>query len=169
MEKIKRIPRLKFSEALQVGLENIKDFDGRARRSEFWWFMLSGIIAITVEFALLGIVMEMAALGCIVAELIMLGCLSVTVRRLHDTGKNGIWAFLSFTLQIIALIIMLFKTNGGSISNTDTINELMASNFFIGVCGLNLIIDIVIMIFCLIDSKKEENDYGESNKYLKEN
>ena len=116
MEKIKRIPSLKFSEALQVGLENIKDFDGRARRSEFWWFMLSGIIAIAVEFALLDIVMQMAALGCIVAELIMLGCLSVTVRRLHDTGKNGIWAFLSFTLQIIALIIMLFKTNGGSIS-----------------------------------------------------
>lgn len=167
MEDFEKTPSLKFNEALQKGLENIKDFDGRARRSEYWWFMLSGVIAIVIVFTLLDIIMGMAALGCIVAELIMLGCLSVTVRRLHDTGKNGILAFLSFTLQIIALIIMLFKTNGGSLSNTDSINELMASNTFIGICGLNLIINIVIILLCLCDSKKEENDYGESNKYIK--
>ena len=84
------------------GLEQYADFEGRARRAEFWWFnlVLYGInIVIVVLGAVLGeILAVLETVSTVVLWIHGLGLflpqLAVTARRLHDTGKSGWWMLL---------------------------------------------------------------------------
>ena len=98
-------------------LEHYADFEGRARRAEFWWFNL-GLYGVNLVIVLLG-----AALGTFVPVLetvftvilwvhglgLLLPQLAVTARRLHDTGKSGWWMLLVLIpiLGWIPLVILL--------------------------------------------------------------
>jgi uncharacterized membrane protein YhaH (DUF805 family) len=102
-------------------LEAVKkyvEFDGRARRKEYWMFQLFNIL---VVFALIiiGAIMESAVPGrmnpnifsvlVIVYFLAMLiPSLAVMVRRLHDTGKSGWWFFILFIPAFGELILLFF-------------------------------------------------------------
>lgn len=77
------------------------DFDGRASRSEYWWFFLFQIIAIMV----LSVVMPM--LGSIASLALLLPALAVGVRRLHDIGKSG-WWLLIWLIPFIGWLIALY-------------------------------------------------------------
>jgi uncharacterized membrane protein YhaH (DUF805 family) len=75
------------------------DFSGRARRSEYWYFVLFNMIFAIVAVVLdniLGTAIEGVGYGPIyglyVLALLVPG-LAVAVRRLHDVGKSG-WMFL---------------------------------------------------------------------------
>ena len=46
MEKLIAKPQLGFTEANQLVASRLTDFNGRSRRSEYWWTMLSFIICI---------------------------------------------------------------------------------------------------------------------------
>jgi uncharacterized membrane protein YhaH (DUF805 family) len=87
-------------------------FTGRARRSEYWYFVLFTCL---IAFAL-------AALGFAVAGgqptlarylvdfysvLIFLPSLAVSVRRLHDIGMNGWWALLNL-VPFGGLVLLYF-------------------------------------------------------------
>lgn len=78
---------------------NYVNFKGRARRSEYWYFVLTHVIAyiaLTVIGALLN--GEDLALGLFLLYAIgsLLPMLAVTVRRLHDIGKSGTMYFVRF-------------------------------------------------------------------------
>ena len=109
-----------------VVTEKYAQFDGRARRAEFWWFALvnMGIAwAIVIIGAILGSVND--ALGTIasfayfgyVAAMIV-PAIAVSVRRLHDTGKSGGLWFLIFIPLVGAIILLVFyATDGDPTSN----------------------------------------------------
>ncbi len=89
-------------------------FTGRARRSEFWHFMLINIVVL----ALLGIA-RMAFVGEVIDIIAILFCLAiltpsvaVCVRRLHDTGRSGWFGLLplipyAFLLGAVVLIVFM--------------------------------------------------------------
>ena len=94
---------------LKVLKDNYVNFNGRARRKEFWMFQLFLIIITTICIVLdniLGTVIAMDAgpFGLIVLPygwlyflcgiFHFLPSLSVLVRRLHDVGKSGWWYFI---------------------------------------------------------------------------
>jgi uncharacterized membrane protein YhaH (DUF805 family) len=73
-------------------------FSGRARRKEYWMFVLFNVIA-TVVLSIIGslILKENGTiLTGIYGLAILIPSLAVTVRRLHDTGRKGWWIFISF-------------------------------------------------------------------------
>ena len=77
------------------------DFSGRARRKEYWMFVLFniifGIVAVILD-NILGTASEDLGYGLfygLFALAVMLPTLAVTVRRLHDLGKSGWWFFIS--------------------------------------------------------------------------
>jgi len=79
-------------------------FTGRARRSEFWWFMLlylgvclTAVMAIPVSVALSFVALAAAAA-------LTPPALAVTVRRLHDIGAAG-WT-LVFLIPVIGQIMV---------------------------------------------------------------
>ena len=90
----------------RVVLENYANFQGRARRAEFWWFVLANII-ISIGLSLLMAIASALIVLYIVFWLAMLiPSLAVGVRRLHDTGKSG-WFLLLELIPLIGGIILL--------------------------------------------------------------
>ncbi len=88
-----------FPDAVKICLHKYADFNGRARRSEFWWWalftVLVGFVAGIID-AVLG-TRSASGNGLIgsIAELAMvLPSLAVGARRLHDTGRSGWWQLL---------------------------------------------------------------------------
>ena len=87
-------------------------FSGRATRSEFWYFILGTIILSIVVGALSAIIGHYISgiLGGLITLVYTLGliipCLAISVRRLHDTNKD--WWFILFGLiPCIGALIML--------------------------------------------------------------
>jgi uncharacterized membrane protein YhaH (DUF805 family) len=83
------------------------DFSGRARRKEFWMFTLVSII-ISVALSIVDMAMgsEIAGLSSIYLLVAFIPSLAVLVRRLHDTGRSGLWVLLALTgIGYIVLII----------------------------------------------------------------
>jgi len=108
---------------LKVIKDNYANFNGRARRKEFWMFYLFHIIFIFV-FAFLG--------GMISAEsdsgfaFILIGIyflatlipyLAVTVRRLHDTGKSGWYYLLTLIPYVGGIILIVFMAQNGDVGS----------------------------------------------------
>ena len=98
-------------------------FNGRARRKEYWMFVLFNTI-----FALLAMGLDnlfkitiqglpYGYLYLIYVLAVFLPSLSVLIRRLHDIGKSGGWFFISFVPfigGIWLLILMCLEGNPGT-------------------------------------------------------
>ena len=89
-------------------------FDGRARRKEYWFFVLFNvIIGMAMGFidALTGNINPETGLGIfsgIYALGVMIPGMAVSVRRLHDTGRSGWWLLITFVPVIGAIIFIYF-------------------------------------------------------------
>jgi uncharacterized membrane protein YhaH (DUF805 family) len=72
------------------------DFDGRARRSEYWYYVLCNYIVI---FLLAMIASAMSGYGFILVGIYLLAIIvpsiAMVVRRLHDVGKSGAFYFIA--------------------------------------------------------------------------
>ncbi len=82
-------------------LKEYANFDGRARRKEYWMFSLFHIIII-IALVSIGAALsngeEFSMPFMVILVLYFLGTIiptiAVTVRRLHDIGKKGSWFFI---------------------------------------------------------------------------
>jgi uncharacterized membrane protein YhaH (DUF805 family) len=103
-------------------LKQYADFEGRARRMEYWMFALINVIIALLLYSILfvGIFTESTFLSSIGGILylvyilaVFLPGLGVSVRRLHDTNKSG-WMILIALIPIIGAIwlIILYATEG---------------------------------------------------------
>jgi DNA-binding CsgD family transcriptional regulator len=90
-----------FFESILVCFKKYAEFNGRASRSEFWWFTLF----ITLVTAALGYISE--TLGSIFLIATLLPLLAVGTRRLRDTGKSGWWQ-LYLLVPVGGLVILGF-------------------------------------------------------------
>jgi uncharacterized membrane protein YhaH (DUF805 family) len=100
-------------------LKKYADFNGRARRSEYWYFVLFNfIISVVLNVAGLGI--GTPFLSTIYSLAVMLPSLAVAVRRMHDVNKSG-WYIL---IPIYNLILACTEgTSGPNDYGTDPKNE----------------------------------------------
>lgn len=88
-------------------------FSGRARRKEYWYFVLFQIlIAIVLSFVdvFMGLMSEhgWGLLSSIFWLALLLPSIAVGVRRLHDTGRSGWWLLLVFIPLVGALVVLFF-------------------------------------------------------------
>ena len=101
-----------FAEAVQSCFKQYVGFTGRARRSEYWWFALFGLIVGIVANLIdtvLGTMSEdtnVGVLGTIVSLALLLPTLAVAIRRLHDTSRTGWWILIGL-IPIVGWIILL--------------------------------------------------------------
>ena len=106
--------------------KNYANFEGRARRSEFWYFALfNAIIALALNIvggmigALLIESMGPSAMFLGLAPLmiyalaVLVPGLAVAVRRLHDTGKSGFTILLAFIPLVGGIILIVFYATEG--------------------------------------------------------
>ena len=87
-------------------------FSGRARRSEYWFFVLINIlISIILGFVatmtgIMGAGMHLGILSGLYSLAMIIPSLAVSVRRLHDTNRSGWWLLICL-VPLIGLIILL--------------------------------------------------------------
>lgn len=104
---------MNFIEAVKSVLTKYADFNGRARRSEYWWFFLFNVILSIVA----GVVDEstdpggLGVVGMVISLGLLIPGIAVAVRRIHDVGKSG-WFVL---IPIYNLILVC--TNGDAGTN----------------------------------------------------
>jgi len=94
-------------------LKKYVEFNGRARRAEYWYFVLFNII---ISGILIFVDMKtgsydpQAGLGLIsgiYTLAVMLPSIAVAIRRLHDTGRSG-WWFLIMLVPIIGPFVFIY-------------------------------------------------------------
>lgn len=87
------------------------EFNGRARRKEYWWFQLINLV-IVFFIALLDVAAGMGSRSLGLLLLVyslatLVPSLAVSVRRLHDTGRSGWWWLISL-VPFGALVLLIF-------------------------------------------------------------
>jgi len=96
-----------FGEAVSTCWKKYGDFDGRAQRPEFWWWILFVTllqIAASIVLTVLLVVFQNAGflqwLGVLIFMIVVLAVIlpsiAVSVRRLHDRDLSGWWYLLGF-------------------------------------------------------------------------
>ena len=88
-------------------------FEGRARRKEFWMFVLCNAIVAAILGALdsvigVKIANSIGILVLIYDLAILLPSLGVCVRRLHDIGKSGWWLLLGLIPIVGPIVLLVF-------------------------------------------------------------
>ncbi len=87
-------------------------FSGRARRKEYWFFVLfNGIIAFLLALidAVAGLAGEsgFGPLGGLYTLAVLIPFIAVSVRRLHDTGCTGWWLLIGLVPLIGAVLLLI--------------------------------------------------------------
>jgi len=122
-------PGAPWAEAMRRFFLKYATFRGRASRSEFWWWILTGFVATTALRTLSSLtsgdpgsldLTDAMAITDAWSGLLAVGQLAVFVpflavswRRLHDTDRTGAWIFVCF-VPIVGLIVYAIMAATGS-------------------------------------------------------
>jgi uncharacterized membrane protein YhaH (DUF805 family) len=94
-----------FQQSVKTCLNKYIDIEGRAARSEYWWFALFGII-LTIVASVIDAVIGLPIFYFIASLAILAPSIAVSVRRLHDRDMVGWWILL-FLVPFIGAIALL--------------------------------------------------------------
>lgn len=109
---------MSFGDAVRNVLNNYTNFNGRARRSEYWFWALAYSIVCLVASALSQAIGSAAmVLFLLVLLALFLPTIAVTVRRLHDTGRSGGWWFISLVPFVGGLILLVLLVQDSAPDN----------------------------------------------------
>lgn len=98
---------------LQV-LQNYCGFSGRARRKEYWMFVLVNLI---VSFVL-GLVdgfLGIQILTSLYNLAILIPNFALQFRRLHDIDRSAWWLLLAFVPLVGAIVLLIFTLLPGTV------------------------------------------------------
>jgi uncharacterized membrane protein YhaH (DUF805 family) len=112
-------------------LKQYVDFSGRARRREYWMFILVNIV-IVIVLSLIDTMLgtggfratsgggsfyaanSLGLLSGLYSLAVLLPTIAVTVRRLHDTDRTGWWILLGFIPIIGGIVLLVFYVLEGT-------------------------------------------------------
>lgn len=143
---------MNFMDAVKTCLTKYADFNGRARPSEYWWFMLSLIIAALIINSI------STTLGNIFSLATFVPSIAVTARRLHDTNKSG-WLQLWWGIAGIVGVVLaiygfasMFFPGGLAGTGSATIG---------GMGGLLMLASVAVAIYFMVQTGDAgDNQYG---------
>jgi len=171
-----RRPYVDFGLAIKLFFKNYAVFRGRASRSEYWWTVLFNfIIAVaiqalmpilqgvglmsaitsnsTTEFSAMstsGVIFTMLPLAWLLA--IIIPCLALTVRRLHDVNHSG-WGVMAPALCGIASAIMMILAFVAAANDGKPSMPLLTISIVLFVAIF--VVNIILLIFVISDSHPE--------------
>ncbi|HSC55435.1 MAG TPA: DUF805 domain-containing protein [Phnomibacter sp.] len=84
-----------------VVLKKYAEFNGRARRKEYWYFTLFSTI-ISFGIAMVEVAVNTELLGTLFSLAILIPSIAVGVRRMHDVDKSGWYLLIPIYNLILA-------------------------------------------------------------------
>ena len=106
----------------KVVFEKYATFEGRATRSEYWWFTLANwIVGMVISFvgSLFDPTYGGLALQGIYSLAVLIPSLAVGVRRLHETNHSGWWLFISLIPIVGWIWILVLMVTGSDAGEND--------------------------------------------------
>ncbi len=102
-----------------VVFKNYANFNGRASRAEFWWFVLANFIIVFLLEIIDSSIGTFYALTGLYELFILIPNLAVSVRRLQDTGRSG-WNLLWGLVPIVgAILLLIWVIQAGDVSDNE--------------------------------------------------
>ncbi|TQM94070.1 DUF805 domain-containing protein [Roseinatronobacter monicus] len=105
-------------DATKVCFTKYAQFRGRARRAEFWWFMLfltlAGIVADLITMILGFHWGVLGPISAVFSLATFLPAIAVGARRLHDIDRSGWWQLLLFVPIIGWIVLIVWWATSGS-------------------------------------------------------
>jgi uncharacterized membrane protein YhaH (DUF805 family) len=99
---------------LEVLTKKYATFEGRARRREYWYYVLFFVLA-NVALAIVDLIAGtyskeagMGLFGALFVLATLIPTIAVTVRRLHDTDRSGWWVLIGLIPLIGSLVLLVF-------------------------------------------------------------
>ena len=127
------------------------DFNGRVGRAQFWYYILV-VVVLAVGVAIVASV-TVRALSSLFSLALLLPNLGMTVRRLHDVGKPGIWVLILAVPAALMLVLGLLVVFSGGL--------LFGLLFLTPIISLLALVAAAIMIyFCVQPGDTAANTYG---------
>lgn len=95
-------------------LQNYVGFEGRARRKEYWFFILFNVIFLLIlatidqALGLLDPEVGIGPLSGLYSLAVLIPSIAVGVRRLHDTERSGWWLLIALVPLVGGIILLIF-------------------------------------------------------------
>jgi uncharacterized membrane protein YhaH (DUF805 family) len=96
---------MNMQEAVRSVLSQYANFNGRARRSEYWFFTLA-IFLVSIVAGVIDLIIGAQIMQWVVILATIVPSLAVGARRLHDTDKSG-WLQLIGIIPLIGWIVLI--------------------------------------------------------------
>ena len=104
--------------AFQNAMRNYINFQGRAGRGEYWWFVLSTLVIYLIFGLLTRVSSIFTAIAFVFYLAIVLPGIAVAARRLHDTDRSGAWILISLIPFIGSIwLLVLLVQQGTPVAN----------------------------------------------------
>lgn len=167
-------PILRPGQALAQAFKRALDFNGRSRRSAYWWFALFAALGgaacgIVDEYVHVPGLEDWSVFFLLFCTIVVLPDLSLGMRRLHDTGRKG-WLYVGWIIVSYGSIILPepdFEYNiveGESVEFWDLMGYDLIYSIFTGLIFFGL---LILMIALLTrDSQRGPNRYGPNPKNI---
>ncbi|MDP3678949.1 MAG: DUF805 domain-containing protein [Methylotenera sp.] len=92
---------MNFQESIRLCFQKYADFNGRAKKPEYWWFFLfCFLVALLLEVVA-------SSVSWIFTLATLIPSFAVGSRRLHDTNKSG-WFQLLWLIPLLGWIAMIY-------------------------------------------------------------
>jgi uncharacterized membrane protein YhaH (DUF805 family) len=137
-------------------LKKYADFAGRARRKEYWSFVLLYVVlfaaaSLVDRFAgLRGMVGPYGPLTALVLLALAVPAIAVGIRRLHDTGRSGWWLMAAYGPLILSTLLSLAG-----------IVQPMLAMLLLLLAGAG---SILLIVFLVMEGTQGPNAYGPDPK-----
>lgn len=185
-------PTMSFGTAIKTCFKKYFDFKGRARRSEYWWFVLFIFLA-SVAWCFIGSILSafvgevdmesggsvqsflITTLAIIILPLLVfvIPQYAAMTRRLHDIGRSGWWVVLSIVisvaytglyLNLLAPMLSSMMVSPDPSTQADIMTEMLTSQpGMMAVVGILGMASMILSIVLLIFSVTDSQ--REANKY----
>ena len=99
-----------FIDAIKLFFTRYADFQGRSRRSEFWFAALfTGLAS--------GLAAIIPVVGFLWPLAILVPSLAITIRRLHDINKSGWWVLINLVPLVGSILLLVWLATDSAPNN----------------------------------------------------
>jgi uncharacterized membrane protein YhaH (DUF805 family) len=104
---------MNFVQAIQSGVSKYVQFEGRASRSEYWYWTLFSLL-VSVAASIVDGMSGTEAVSVIAGLALLLPGLAMSARRLHDIDRTFWWVLITFTI-VGALVLIYWACLRGTV------------------------------------------------------
>ena len=87
-------------------LKSYSDFASRTGRNDYWMFMLFYVV-LSVATGIVDSILGILLVNSIYSLIMLVPLVAATTRRLHDTGRSGLWQLLVF-IPVLGLLVLIW-------------------------------------------------------------